>query len=58
MEASPHFSPPFVTRRFKGASRLVLATKERAGVLGSTLSTPTELKPAGACHWAGAVEGW
>ena len=55
---SPHFSPPFVARRFKGAVCLVFVTEERAGILDSLSSTPTERTPGRACHWAVAVEGW
>jgi len=55
---NPHFSPPFVARRFKGAACLAFVTKERAGILDSLSSTPTERTPSRACHWAVAVEGW
>lgn len=57
MWASPHFSSAFITRRFKGVSRLVFTTEEHAGVLDSTSSTPTEQKPAWARDWAAAVGG-
>ena len=40
--SSPHFSPGFVARRFKGAAFLAFATEGRAGVVDTTLSSPTE----------------
>ena len=56
--ASPHFSPPSVARRIKGAAWVAFATEERAGIADTMSSTPTERKPARACHWNVAVEGW
>ena len=56
--ASPHFSPPFVARRYKGAAWVAFATEERAGIVDTMSSTPTERKPARACHCTVAVEGW
>jgi hypothetical protein len=53
---SPHFSPGFVARRFKGARWLAFATEGRAGVADTTLSSPTERKPDRACHGAVAAE--
>jgi len=40
--ASPDFSPAFVARWFKGAAWLAFATEDRAGVVDTTLSSPTE----------------
>ena len=55
---SPHFSPGFVARRFKGAVWLAFTTESRAGVVDTTLSSPTEGTPDRACHCAVAVEAW
>ncbi|MCZ6772650.1 MAG: hypothetical protein O7G83_11845 [Proteobacteria bacterium] len=55
---SSHFSPAFVARWFKGAAWLVFAIEERAGVVDTTSSIPTERTPVRACHGAAAAEGW
>jgi hypothetical protein len=56
--ASLQFSPGLVARRFKGAVWLAFPTEGRAGVVETTLSSPTEGKPSRACHWAVAAEAW
>jgi hypothetical protein len=55
---SLHISPGLVARRIRGAAWLAFATEERAGVVNTPSSTPTERKPARACHWTVAVEAW
>jgi hypothetical protein len=55
---SPHFSPGFVARRFKGARWLGFATEGRAGVADTTLSSTSERKPDRACHGAVAADAW
>ncbi len=54
--ASPHYSPGFVASRFQGACRVGFATEERAGVVDTTSSAPTERKPRGAYSGPGAVD--
>ena len=42
---------------YKGMSGAGFATKGRADMADTTLSTTTERKPRRACHWAGAAGG-
>jgi len=58
MSHSPHFLPASIARRLKGVSWLVFTTEECTSVLDSTLSTPSEQKPAGVRDWVAAVGGW
>ena len=52
---SPHFSPPFVAKRFKGAACLAFATEERASIVDTMLSTPTTHMDVGSAENAGAI---
>jgi len=45
--SSLHFSPPFVARRSKGVAWVAFATEERAGIVDTLSSTPTEGVPLG-----------
>ena len=58
MRASLHVSPMFAARRLKGATWLVFATEERAGVLDSTSSILTERTSDKVRHWVAAAEDW
>jgi hypothetical protein len=49
-ETSPHFSPPFVAKRLKGAVWLAFATEERAGIVDTMSSTPSGLVPSFSRH--------
>jgi len=56
--ASPHFSPPFVARRWKVVPWLNIGTEECAGIVDTMLSALTEQISARARHSIVAVEGW
>ena len=56
--ASRDFSLWSVARRFKGATCAAFATEERADMVDTISSTPTERRTRKACHWDIAAGRW